>query len=70
MRGPGEFLGTRQSGMPDLKMATIADLRLLERVREAANRLLEEDPDLQRPEHRLLARRVAEMWSKGEGEVS
>jgi len=70
MRGPGEFLGTRQSGMPDLKMATIADLRLLERVREAASRLLEEDPNLERPEHRLLARRVTEMWSKGEGEVS
>ena len=70
MRGPGEFLGTRQSGMPDLRMATIADLRLLERVREAASRLLEKDPNLEQPEHRLLARRVAEMWSKGEGEVS
>jgi len=70
MRGPGEFLGTRQSGMPDLKMASLADLRLLERVREAAQRLLEEDPGLERPEHRLLALRVAEMWSKGEGEVS
>jgi len=70
MRGPGEFLGTRQSGMPDLKMASIADLRLLERVREAAQRLLEEDPDLSRPEHRLLAHRVAEMWASGEGEVS
>ena len=70
MRGPGEFLGTRQSGMPDLKMAALADLRLLERVREAANRLLEEDPNLERPEHRLLARRVAAMWSRGEGEIS
>lgn len=70
LRGPGEFLGTRQSGMPDLKMASLADLRLLERVREAAQRFLEEDPSLERPEHRLLARRVAEMWAAGEGEVS
>lgn len=70
MRGPGEFLGTRQSGLPDLRMATMADLRLLERVRAAAQRLLDEDPDLARPEHHLLARRVEEMWSKGEGEVS
>ncbi len=70
LRGPGEFLGTRQSGMPDLKMASLADLRLLERVREAAQRFLEEDPSLGRPEHRLLARRVAEIWASGEGEVS
>ncbi len=70
LRGPGEFLGTRQSGLPDLKMASLADLRLLERVREAAQRFLEEDPSLGKPEHRLLARRVAEIWASGEGEVS
>ncbi len=70
LRGPGEFLGTRQSGMPDLKMASIADLRLLERVREAAARLLEGDLLLEQPEHRLLARRVADLWASGEGEVS
>ncbi len=70
LRGPGEFLGTRQSGLPDLKMASIADLRLLERVREAAARFLEADPLLEQPEHRLLARRVADLWASGEGEVS
>lgn len=70
LRGPGEFLGTRQSGLPDLKMASIADLRLLERVREAAARFLEADPSLEQPEHRLLARRVADLWASGEGEVS
>jgi ATP-dependent DNA helicase RecG len=70
LRGPGEFLGTRQSGLPDLKMASIADLRLLERVREAAARFLEMDPQLEQPEHRLLARRAADLWASGEGEVS
>ncbi len=70
LRGPGEFLGTRQSGMPDLKMASIADLRLLERVREAAARFLEADSSLEQPEHRLLARRVEDLWASGEGEVS
>lgn len=70
LRGPGEFLGTRQSGLPDLKMASIADLRLLERVREAAARFLETDPSIEKPEHRLLARRVADLWASGEGEVS
>ncbi|MCS7177821.1 MAG: ATP-dependent DNA helicase RecG [Anaerolineae bacterium] len=70
LRGPGEFLGTRQSGLPDLKLASIADLRLLERVREAAARFLELDPSLEKPEHRLLARRVADLWASGEGELS
>jgi hypothetical protein len=42
---------------------------LLETARDAARRLFEDDPELGCPEHRLLARRVAEMW-KEEGEVS
>lgn len=70
LRGPGEFLGTRQSGFPDLKMASLADLRLLETTREAARRLLESDPELGCTEHRLLANRVARMWRSGEGEIS
>ncbi len=69
LRGPGEFLGTRQSGFPELKMASLTDLRLLETVRQAAHRLLEQDPELTRPEHRLLARQVQELWQT-EGEVS
>jgi ATP-dependent DNA helicase RecG len=71
MRGWGEFLGTRQSGVPELRMASrlMTDMRLLETVREAARRLFESDPELNWPEHRLLARRVSEI-SQGEGEVS
>ncbi len=69
MRGPGEFLGTRQSGFPELKVASLADLRLLETAREAAHRFFADDPELSDPEHHLLARRVAEVW-QGEGEVS
>lgn len=66
MRGPGEFLGTRQSGVPDLKMASLADLKLIERARAEARRFFETDPGLSRPAHRLLARRVQEMWEHGE----
>jgi ATP-dependent DNA helicase RecG len=69
MRGPGEFLGTRQSGFPDLKLASVTDLKLIEAAREAAQRFFETDPQLTHPDNRLLARRVAEFW-KGEGEVS
>jgi ATP-dependent DNA helicase RecG len=66
LRGPGEFLGTRQSGFPDLKMASLADLKLIEEAREAARRFFESDPALDRPEHRLLARHVEEMWKERE----
>ncbi len=69
LRGPGEFLGARQSGFPDLKLASVTDLRLVEAAREAARRFFETDPELADPDNRLLARRVAQFW-KGEGEVS
>ncbi len=72
MRGPGEFLGTRQSGFPELPMATLADTRLLHTVRQVAERLLDEDPKLSQPEHRLLEQRVARFWTEDatEGDVS
>ncbi len=72
MRGPGEFLGTRQSGFPELPMATWADTRLLHTVRRVAEKLLDDDPVLSRPEHRLLGQRVARFWTEEalEGDVS
>ena len=69
MRGPGEFLGTQQSGFPELPMVALADTRLLHQVRTVAENLLQADPDLSRPEHQSLAERVAEFWRAG-GDVS
>lgn len=69
MRGPGEFLGTRQSGLPELPMAALADMRLLHEARSVAEQLLAEDPNLTRPEYRALAQRVAQFWHE-EGELS
>ncbi|MDY6874880.1 MAG: ATP-dependent DNA helicase RecG [Chloroflexota bacterium] len=69
LRGPGEFLGTRQSGFPDLKLANVTDLQLVEAAREAALRFFETDPELADPDNRLLSQRVAQFW-KGKGEVS
>ena len=69
LRGPGEFLGTRQSGLPDLKLASVTDLRLVGIARQAAQRFFETDPELADPDNRLLARRVAQFW-EGKGEVS
>jgi ATP-dependent DNA helicase RecG len=73
MRGPGEFLGTRQSGMSEavlaMELADVADLRLVEQAREAARRFFKTDPELADPAHRLLARRVERLLENG-GEIS
>lgn len=69
LRGPGEFFGTRQSGMPDLHMARLSDAAILERAREEALRLFQQDPELESPQNALLRARVARAW-KRETEVS
>jgi ATP-dependent DNA helicase RecG len=49
LRGPGQVLGTRQSGLPDLALASLADDgEVLERARDVARHLLEQDPELSR----------------------
>jgi ATP-dependent DNA helicase RecG len=65
LRGPGEFFGTRQSGLPDLRMAKLSDMALLELARSEAIRLFQVDPNLEKPEHRLLAKELARVWQKG-----
>ncbi len=69
LRGPGEFFGTRQSGLPDLKIAKLSDVKILEEARGIAQELFDQDPELQEPEHRLLANRVDEFW-KSKGDLS
>ncbi len=59
LRGPGQVLGTRQSGLPDLALASLADDgEVLERAREVARGILEQDPQLSGHPHlaHLLAR--------------
>ena len=46
LRGPGEVYGVRQSGIPDLKIASMANGVLVSRVRKAAEHLVEKDPEL------------------------
>ncbi len=64
LRGPGEFFGTRQSGLPDLKMARLTDVSLLEIARHEATRLFQDDPDMLKPEHRLLALELSRVWQE------
>ncbi len=69
MRGPGEFFGTRQSGVPDLRVAGVNDIELLETARAEATRLFEEDPGLAGTSHKALSLKVAQLWSL-EGDLS
>lgn len=63
LRGPGEFFGTRQSGMPDLKIADIIkDVRTLQTAREEAMELVKRDPGLNKPEHRRLKESIIEKF--------
>jgi len=69
-RGPGDFLGTRQSGFAQLRTAQLTDIRLIEKARREAIRLFEEDPELTKPEHEALAMELARFWSIEKGEIS
>jgi ATP-dependent DNA helicase RecG len=59
VRGPGDYLGVRQSGLPELRVATLNDVGLVEQARQLAARVLSEDPELGATEHAQLADRVA-----------
>ena len=69
IRGPGEFFGTRQSGLPDLKVAKLSDVKLLEEVRRVAQEIFEQDPDLKAPMYQLLRQKVSDFWRR-EGDLS
>jgi len=70
LRGPGEFFGTRQSGLPDLKMAKISDRALLETARREAVALFEKDPDLTLAQHAGLKKELTRTWSSDKAERS
>lgn len=61
LRGPGEILGTRQAGLPDFKVGNLVrDGKLIEEARREAQRLIENDPDLQR--HATLREQIRRHW--------
>ncbi len=63
-RGPGEFLGTRQSGYSTtLKMASLTDIDLIEKARGQAQTMFELDPELKLPEHSLLSEALNRFWN-------
>ena len=65
LRGPGDFFGRRQHGLPALRMADLnTDTRVLKEARDAAAALLSADPDLSRPEHRPLQEKVRRLFEE------
>ena len=63
IRGPGDFLGTRQSGLPDFRIASIIrDARILNDAREDAFGLAARDPLLEKPEHAILKETLLWKW--------
>jgi ATP-dependent DNA helicase RecG len=65
LRGPGEFYGTRQHGLPDFRLARMArEFGVLEEAREAAFWLVERDPTLRAHEHAALRKQVAALRAR------
>lgn len=70
LRGPGDFFGRRQHGLPELRLADFAtDMKVLRAAGEEAERLLAADPELSRPEHMILKQAVREMFSSSDGQA-
>lgn len=63
-RGPGEFLGTRQSGYSGLRLASLTDIHLIDEARRYAQALFASDPELTQPEHLALSSALADFWSE------
>jgi ATP-dependent DNA helicase RecG len=70
IRGPGDYFGTRQSGLPEFQAADFSDVRLIETARREAMDILDADPGLSAPEHSALAREVARARRVVTGEVN
>ena len=64
-RGPGDFFGSRQHGLPQLRLASLTgDMEVLSQAQRAARELLELDPALSRPESRVVLERVRVLFTE------
>ncbi len=70
LRGPGDFLGTRQSGLMNLKIASLTNIPLIEAARKEAEKLFEKDPDLSLPEDAPLRPYVEKAMNTRTGDIS
>lgn len=71
LRGPGDFFGTRQHGLPILKIASfMSDMRVLDLAKREAEKIAEEDRALKAPEYKLLRERILRMFDLSVGKNS
>jgi ATP-dependent DNA helicase RecG len=70
LRGPGDFFGTRQSGLPSLRMARLSDQDLLRMARDEAATILNIDPTLKRTEHAPISAQVSRFLQEATVEAS
>ncbi len=70
-RGPGDFLGTRQSGyQAELRLASLTDIHLIDQARRIAHDLFAADPELKAGENQLVSAALARFWGEGQGDIS
>ena len=68
LRGPGDFFGSRQHGLPEMHIADLGgDLRVMQAAQEAAEELLRADPELEVPEHAALRAQVERLFAENVG---
>ena len=64
LRGPGEFFGTKQHGIPEFKVANlITDIKILKSAQEVANQMLEEDPFLEKEENICIKNKIDKLFN-------
>ncbi len=69
-RGPGQFLGTRQSGYSELQLANLTKIEVIEQAQRLAHELIDIDPELSREDHQLLAQAVTNAWTPQNTDIS
>lgn len=71
LRGPGDFFGSRQHGLPEMKIADLAaDMNVLVKAQKAAEETLRIDPSLSMPEHKALAAEIERVFKCAEGTMN
>ena len=71
MRGPGDFFGSRQHGLPEMHIADLcSDMNILTDAQKAAEEVLLHDPKLERGEHTALLARLKELFDLTRGTMN